>query len=172
MSALWFVITPLVFYIPMFLVELYISIRRIGKPLDKGGEYLHATWEVTHTFLILSLNYFMWLYSSALVNVAKAVFVPLILFGAVFIVRAILYIYLFYIKKSKQPNITIDWLFALCHLVMIISIIYVAIVTASIVINGNYETNDVLLPLLYPGLFLMIPLITVPLYFLYKTKLR
>ena len=40
MPALWFVIVPLIIYIPMFLVELYIAFRRIGKPLDKGGEYL------------------------------------------------------------------------------------------------------------------------------------
>lgn len=170
MSALWFVIIPLIIYIPMFIVELYISFRRIGKPLDKGGEYLHATWEVTHTFLILGLNYFMWLYSSALVDVAKAVFIPLITFGAVFIVRAILYLYLFYIKKLNKPNILVDWLFALCHIVMLACISFVTLKTAQILISGNYESNHVLLPLLYPGLFLMVPLVTVPLYFLYKTK--
>lgn len=170
MSAIWFVIVPLLVYIPMFLVEVLISFRRIGKPLDKGGEYLHATWEVTHTFLILALNYFMWLYSSAIVEVARAVFVPLITFGAVFIVRAILYVYLFYIKKSTKPDILADWLFALCHVVMLVCISYVTIVTAQILLGGNYEPNHILLPLLYPGLFLMIPLVSVPLYFLYKTR--
>lgn len=170
MSAIWFVIVPLVIYIPMFLVELFIAFRRIGKPLDKGGEYLHATWEVTHTFLILSLNYFMWLYSPAIVEVATSVFVPLIMFGAVFIVRAILYIYLFYIKKSTKPSLLVDWSFALCHIVMFVCISYVAIVTARILVSGNYESNHILLPLLYPGLFLLIPLASVPIYFLYKTR--
>ena len=170
MSAVWFVIVPLLVYIPMFLVELYIAFRRIGKPLDKGGEYLHATWEVTHTFLILALNYFMWLYSSAIVEVARAVFVPLITFGAVFIVRAILYVYLFYIKKSTKPNLFVDWSFALCHVVMFACISYVTVATAQILLGGNYEANHILLPLLYPGLFLMIPLVSVPLYFLYKTR--
>lgn len=172
MSALWFVVVPLVAYIPMFLVELYISFRRIGKSLDKGGEYLHATWEVTHTFLILALNYFMWLYSSAVVDVSKAVFLPLITFGIVFIVRAILYVYLFYISKSVKPNLLVDWLFAVCHIVMFVCITYVALATTRILLNGNYESNQVLLPLLYPGLFLMVPLIMLPLYFLYKTRNR
>ncbi len=170
MSAIWFVIVPLVIYIPMFLVELFIAFRRIGKPLDKGGEYLHATWEATHTFLILGLNYFMWLYSSAIVDVARAVFVPLIMFGAVFIIRAILYVYLFYIKKSTKPNLLADWLFAACHVLMFACISYVTFATANILINGSYEPNQILLPLLYPGLFLMIPLVSVPLYFLYKTR--
>ncbi len=170
MSALWFVVVPLMVYIPMFLVELYIAFRRIGKPLDKGGEYLHATWEATHTFLVLALNYFMWLYSSAIVDVARSVFIPLIMFGAVFIVRAILYIYLFYIKKSTKPNLIADWAFALCHVVMLVCISYVTITTAQILLGGDYESNHILLPLLYPGLFLMIPLVSVPLYFLYKTR--
>lgn len=170
MSAIWFVIVPLAAYIPMFLVEVYIAFRRIGKPLDKGGEYLHATWEVTHTFLILGLNYFMWLYSPAVVDVARSVFVPLITFGAIFIVRAILYVYLFYIKKTSQPNITADGLFALCHIVMFACIAFVAFATTQTLLEGNYEPNHVLLPLLYPGLLLMLPLIAVPLYFLYKPR--
>lgn len=156
----------------MFLVEVYIAFRRIGKPLDQGGEYLHATWEVTHTFLILGLNYFMWLYSAAVVDVAKAVFLPLLTFGAVFIVRAILYTYLFYIKKTAKPNITADWLFAVSHLVMIVCVSFVTIRTTQVLLQGNYEPNQILLPLLYPGLFLMVPLTIVPLYFLYKTRLK
>ncbi len=154
----------------MFLVEVYISLRRIGKPLDQGGEYLHATWEATHTFLILGINYFMWLYSSAIVDVASSVFIPLISFGAVFIVRAILYLHLFYIKKPTKPNLLIDWIFAICHIIMLICVTWVAIATIDILRSSNYTSNDILLPLIYPGLFLMIPLVSVPLYFLYKTK--
>jgi hypothetical protein len=172
MSAIWFVLVPLIAYIPMFAIEVYISFRRIGKPVDNGGEYLHATWEVTHTFLILSLNYFMWLYSSAIVDVAKSVFMPLIIFGGIFIVRAILYTYLFYIKSNEKPNVFIDWSFALCHVLMLITIILVAVGAASILLNGSYEPNHVLLPLLFPGLFLMIPLIALPLYFLYRTNFK
>lgn len=169
MSALWFIILPMLVYIPMFLVEVYIAFRRIGKPLDKGGEYLHATWEATHTFLILSVNYFMWLFSSAIVDVAKAVFVPLLTFGGVFIVRAVLYIYLFYIKKSNKPNLLADWSFALCHIVMLVCLVYIAVVTTTTLLGGDYAPNDFLPPLLYPGIFLMVPLVAVPVYFLYKT---
>ncbi|MFZ2545154.1 MAG: hypothetical protein WAW80_04205 [Candidatus Saccharimonadales bacterium] len=168
--AVWFVLIPILVYIPMFAYELYIAFRRIGRPYDKGGAYLHATWESTHTFLILSVNYFMWLYSAAVIEVGRAIFFPLLLFGATFIVRAILYVYLFYIKSSKRPNLLADWLFALCHVLMFAAITYIGAKTALILLNGSFQPNHVLLPLLYPGLFLMIPLISVPLYFLYKTK--
>lgn len=171
-SAALFVLVPLLVYIPMFAYELYIAFRRIGKPQDKGGAYLHATWESTHTFLILSVNYFMWLYSSAVVTVGRAVFIPLLLFGATFIVRAILYAYLFYIKASPKPNIVADWLFAASHVVMAICLGLIVVIGVSIMASGMYQPNHLLLPLLLPGLIMMVPLIAVPLYFLYKTKSR
>ena len=154
----------------MFAYETYIAFRRIGKPLDKGGAYLHATWESTHTFLILSINYFVWLYSSAVVAVGRAAFLPMLLFGTAFIVRGILYTQLFYIKSSAKPNLLIDWLFALTHIVMAACLLYTVAVTLRIMQAGTYSPNETFLPLLIPGLFLMIPLISVPLYFLYKTR--
>lgn len=166
-TAALFVLVPLAVYLPMFAYETYISFRRIGKPQDKGGAYLHATWEATHTFLILSLNYFMWLYSSAVVTVGRAVFWPLLVFGATFIVRAGLYTYLFYIKSRHRPNILVDWLFALSHVVMAICLILILTVGAFIMVDGAYQPNHLLLPLLLPGIVLMLPLIAVPLYFLY-----
>lgn len=170
--APFFVLVPLIAYIPMFIYELYISFRRIGKPLDKGGEYLHATWEVTHTFLILSINYFVWLYSDAVVDVGRAAFAALLIFGAAFIVRAVLYTQLFYIKSSVKPSLLVDWLFALTHVVMASSLFYTVAVAANSMISGGYEPNQTFLPLLWPGVILMLPLISVPLYFLYKTKSR
>ncbi len=170
--APFFVLIPLLVYIPMFAYEMYVAFRRIGKPLDKGGEYLHATWESTHTFLILGVNYFAWLYSSAVVEVARAVFPALLIFGAVFIVRAVLYTYLFYIKTSSKPNIITDRLFAWTHIIMALSLTFTIIVAGRIMLGGTYEANHTFLPLLWPGLVLMLPLISVPLYFLYKTKSR
>tara|TARA_B100002049_G_C15977362_1_gene331433 strand:- start:152 stop:667 length:516 start_codon:yes stop_codon:yes gene_type:complete len=170
--APFFVLVPLIAYIPMFIYELYISFRRIGKPLDKGGEYLHATWEVTHTFLILSINYFVWLYSDAVVDVGRAAFGALLLFGAAFIFRAVLYTQLFYIKSSVKPNLLVDWMFALTHVVMAASLFYTVAVAVSSMIREGYEPNQTFLPLLWPGIILMLPLVSVPLYFLYKTKSR
>ena len=168
--APFFVLIPLLVYIPMFSYETYIAFRRIGKPLDKGGEYLHATWESTHTFLILGVNYFVWLYSSAVVAVAAATFTALLIFGSAFIVRAVLYTYLFYIKATDKPNVGMDRLFAWTHVVMALSLTFTVIVASRIMLGGTYQANHTFLPLLWPGLVLMLPLISVPLYFLYKTK--
>ena len=168
--APFFVLVPLTAFLPMFAYETYIAFRRIGKPLDKGGQYLHATWETTHTFLILTINYFIWLYSSAVVDVGHAVFLALLIYGVAFIVRAILYIQLFYIKSSKKPSITTDRLFAWLHIVILACLGYIVIVTLTVMLRVSYPVNDTFMPLLWPGLILMIPLIALPLYTLYHTK--
>ena len=168
--APYFVLLPLLAYIPMFAYETYIAFRRIGKPLDKGGEYLHATWESTHTFLILSVNYFVWLYSPAIVEVGRAVFIPLLLFGAAFIVRAIVYTRLFYIRSSIKPDLALDHAFAWLHIIMAACLGYVIVAAVRVTLQGGFEPNNTFLPLLWPGLILMIPLISVPLYFLYRTR--
>ncbi len=131
---------------------------------------MHATWEATHTFLILSLNYFVWLYSSAVVDVGRATYTALLIFGAVFIMRAIVYTQLFYIKTSLKPNLLLDRLFAYLHIVMIACLVYAVVRAFAIMQSGNYEANYTFLPLLWPGVILMVPLISVPLYFLYRTK--
>ena len=170
MAPILFVVIPLIAYVPMFGYETYIAFRRIGKPRDKGGAYLHATWESTHTFLILSVNYFMWLYSSAIVAVGHAVFLPLLVFGLAFITRSILYIYLFYIKSTNRPTPGLDALFALMHVIIAVCLLYTIVQTLNILMTGNYQPNDLLPTLLWPGIILTVPLISVPLYFLYKTK--
>ena len=170
MAPFLFVIIPLLAYIPMFGYETYIAFRRISKPLDKGGEYLHATWESTHTFLILSVNYFVWLYSSAVVAVGQAVFIPLFIFGLTFIARAVMYTYLFYIKTSPKVTPVLDSIFAFLHIVIAASLLYTVITALSVMQSGQYQPNELLPVLLWPGLVLTIPLISVPLYFLYQTK--
>lgn len=168
--APFFVLIPLIAYVPMFLFETYIAFRRIGKPFDKGGRYLHATWEVTHTFLILSLNYFVWLYSAAIVDVSRATYTAMLVFGAAFIVRAIVYTQLFYIRKSDKPNVLLDRVFAWLHVVMILALAYTVVRATMIMQVGDYQATHTFLPLLWPGLILMIPLISLPLYFLYRTE--
>lgn len=170
--AAYFVLVPLVIYALLFAYESFMAFRRVGKPSGQGGQYLHATWEAVHTFLILGLTYFSWLYSSAVVSVGRAVFVPLLVFGAAFILRSILYIYLFYVKTSKNPNLLADQIFAWLHIVMMAALVFVVAKAVAVMRGGNYSPNSDLIPLLWPGLVIAVPLIAMPFYFLFKTKKR
>lgn len=170
--SIWFVIVPLLIYLPMSLYATYVSFTRIGKRRDRGGEYLHRTWESTHTFLILSVNYFVWLYSSAVADVAREVAVYAVLFGFVFIIRMALYLKLFYIKTDVDPNHILDRLFAWSNVLLNVLVVLIGVETWQVVSSGEYVPNDILAHLLLPGIFLIIPLVAVPLYFLYSTNVK
>lgn len=168
--APFFVLLPLIIYLPMFVFETFAAFRRIGKPVNKGGTYLHATWEVTHTFLILSVNYFIWLYSAAVVEVGRAVYLALLVCGAAFVVRAVLYLRIFYINPKTKLTPTTDRIFAWAHILILGCLAYIAATTLRIMLTGDYAPNDAYMPLLWPGLILTVPLVSIPLYFLYRTK--
>ena len=168
--SIWFVIIPLLIYLPMSIYATYVSFARIGKPRDRGGEYLHRTWESTHTFLILSVNYFVWLYSAAVADVVHKIAPAAILFGFVFIVRMALYLQLFYIKTTADPSHVLDRLFAWSNVLLLVLVGVIGLQTYSVVSTGHYEANDILAQLLLPGIILIVPLVAVPLYFLYASN--
>lgn len=170
MVPILFVLLPLILFLPMFAYETYVAFRRIGKPLDKGGAYLHATWEITHTFLILSVNYFIWFYNSAIVDVGMAVAVPLMIYGFTFAIRAALYMYLFYAKSPGTVSRGLDILFALTHVVILAALLYTVVAAAFIMLGGSYEPNNALPGLIWPGLVFTVPLVVMPIYFQYRTK--
>lgn len=167
-----FVLLPILAYLPFFFIETWVAFRRIGRSGDNGGEYVHITWEMTHTLLIVGVNYFIWLFASIIVPIGAAVYWGLIIAGALFIVRAILYIYLFYNKDPKKGkhNTLADWAFAITHLLIIVSLLYVVIRAAIVMFTTDYTINTQFLPWMYPGLVLMVAICAVPLLQLYRTK--
>jgi hypothetical protein len=171
MTPYLFILIPLGLYLPLFLYETYASFRRLGAP-GKQGAYVHATWEVTHTFLIIGATNFIWLFSDIAVTVSKAVYWGLIIAGAGFIVRAILYVYLFFIKDAGKGNhnTPADYLFALSHIGVITGIIYAVVRAAQVLATSSYDINTQFIPWMWPGLVLLLALGALPLLQIYRTR--
>lgn len=172
MIAYLFVLLPILAYLPFFLVETWAAFRRIGSKTKQGSQYLHVTWEMTHTLLIVGINYFIWLFASVIVAVGKAVYWGLIIAGALYIVRGILYMYLFYGPgmNKKLHNGLADWLFAFVHVLIVACLAYVVIRAGIVLYTTDYTVNTQFLPWMYPGLLLLIAVCAVPLARLYKHK--
>lgn len=172
MIAYMFVLLPILAYLPFFFIETWVAFRRIGNKGEKAGEYVHVTWEITHTLLIVGVNYFIWLFASVIVPVGAAVYWGLILAGALYIVRAILYIQLFYNSdnKSSKHNGLDDWAFAIVHLLIIFCLLYVVVRAAIVLITTEYTVNTQFLPWMYPGLIFMALICVVPFIRLYGHK--
>lgn len=172
MIAYAFVLIPILAYLPFFFVETWASFKRIGQKKPTSNEYLHVTWEMTHTLLIVGVNYFIWLFASVIVDVGKAVYWGLITVGALFIIRAILYVHLFYgsAAKNKQNNSLADWLFAFTHVAIIACLLYVVIRGAIVLATTDYTVNTQFIPWMYPGLVAVVIICAIPLVRIYKIK--
>jgi ABC-type sulfate transport system permease subunit len=169
---LFFVLVPLLIYLPLFLYESWCSIARLHNVKRGKTGYVDATWEITHTFLIIGVVNFIWLYSAAMIDIAHAVYWGLLTAGAWFIVRGTLYIYLFYGKNANQQSHVsiLDWLFAISHLAIVAGLLYTIIQAAKVLLTNSYPVNIQFIPFMWPGLLLLIVLGTIPLLKLYRTK--
>lgn len=167
-----FVIVPLALYVPLFLYETWCAFARLHNHEAGKTGYVDATWEVTHTFLILAVINTIWLYSSIMTTIAKSVYWGLLIAGALFIVRGILYMYLFYMQDFKKHNrITIlDWLFALSHIGILGGLVYTIVQAGRILLTQSYSVNTQFIPFMWPGLILLLALGAIPLLKLYRTK--
>lgn len=170
MIAYAFVLLPILIYLPFFFVETWASFQRIGKEMPTSDDYLHLTWEMTHTLLIVGVNYFIWLFASIIVTVGQAVYWGLITAGALYIVRAIAYVYIYYGAgaKKKLHNGWADWLFAVSHIAIIVCLLYVVIRATIVLITNSHTINTQFLPWMYPGLVFMVIICTIPLMRIYK----
>ena len=172
MMAYAFVLIPILAYLPFFFIETWAAFKRIGKTKPSSDEYLHVTWEMTHTLLIVGVNYFIWLFASIIVEVGKAVYWGLIIAGALYIIRAILYIYIYYGAgaTSKRHNGWADWAFAIIHPLIILCLLYVVAQATYTMLTSDYTINTQFLPWMYPGLVLMAAICAAPLLRIYKLK--
>lgn len=171
--AALYVAIPILSYVPLFLYETYMSFNRLKAPAKKHGGYLNVTWEVTHTLLIIGVNYFIWLYADIISEVGKAVYWGLIVAGAGFIVRAIYYLYLFYVlepaKRKRTPMVS-DYIFALSHVVTLFGLVYTIVRTLIVLFTNDFSVNTQFVPYLWPGLILTFGLCALPMVSVYKTK--
>jgi len=171
--AYLFVLIPLIAYLPLFLYETYASFKRLDITKRRKSDYLSATWEVTHTLLILAVTNFIWLFSDVIKAVGAAVYWGLIIVGAAFIVRAILYLYIFYIQdqtvRKKRASI-FDYLFAASHLVILGGLIYTLTNAWATLSTETFTVNTEFIPYMWPGLILMIGICAIPIASIYRTK--
>lgn len=172
MTPYLFITLPIAGYMALFMYETYASFRRLAVPASKGGTaYVHATWEVTHTFLIIGVTNFIWLFSDVAREVSRAVYWGLIVAGACFIIRATLYTYIFYVRPSAhQRTGFLDWLFALSHIGILAGLIYTLSLAVLTLADTPYKINSQFVPWMWPGLVLLGALGLIPLYQLYRTK--
>lgn len=168
-AGLIFFLVPVLIFVVAFLYETYISFARLKDTKKDRHGYVSATWEITHTFLIIGLVMLFIFYSQSLTDIASAIFLPAFLAGLFLVIRGILYTYIFYVRKEKKVNY-LDWLFACLHVLAAIFLVLVVSKAVYFVLKNHPIANMQFIAYYIPGLILTLALITVPMFVIYKIK--
>ncbi len=165
-----FILTPLTLFLAGFVMEAYLAFRRLGTKSDSG--YVDATWELTHTLLVVAVAMFVSLFSGNLIEIAKAAFPGMFLTATFVGVRTACYIYTFYIKSpSKQLHRTlVDYVYAWSHAGIVLGLVLLLVRLVPKLFDLNLTVNTQFLPYMWPGLIVILAVGLMPAMSLYRTK--
>ena len=163
-------LVSIVLFLAAFLYETWLSFRRLAKPKTGREGYVSATWEVTHTLLVFALITLLMTFTQDLVNLASSIFWPAFLAAIALGLRAVVYLYIFYVRRSAVHRNLVDWIFALSHLVAAVFLVLTA--AKALWFIGQYHpvANTQFLPVFIPGLILTMAVCIIPAIVLYRTK--
>jgi hypothetical protein len=102
-------------------------------------------------------------------ELASTIFLPALSAGAALLVRAALYIYVFYIQDGRKIGV-LDWLFALSHVVAALLLVITVIFATIFLFTQNPTANLEFIPYFIPGLVVVIVISLVPLVRMYRTR--
>lgn len=168
-QAVLLFLIPTVLFVVAFLYETFLSFRRLGNQRTGKSGYLAATWEVTHTLLVAAVVMLIMMFTADLEGLSSAIFTATFLAAVALGVRAVLYVYIFYVRTSKKTS-WIDWTFAFTHIAATVLLVIVVIQAMWYLYNEKPTPNSEFLPYFIPGMLVVLMVCIVPIAMLYKTR--
>lgn len=169
-SALILFLLPVLLFVIAFLYETYLSFRRIQKPKSGKTGYVNATWEITHTLLVTAIVMLVMMFTSSLDGLASAIFLATFLAAVALGIRAVLYVYIFYVRDKKQKPGSTDWAFAISHVVAAVLLVIVVLQALWFLYKNNPPANTQFLPYFIPGMLFVIAITALPILVVYRIK--
>ncbi|MCA9327042.1 hypothetical protein KDA14_00775 [Candidatus Saccharibacteria bacterium] len=163
-------LTPVLLFVLAFLYETWLSFARLKNPSSGKGGYVNATWEVTHTLLVFSVVMLLMTFTQDLVRLADVLFWPTFIAAIALGLRAVAYIYIFYVRHNVKRAGIVDWFFALTHVVAAALLVTVVIKALWFIWQNNPTANTQFFPIFIPGLILVLLVCIAPIMSLYRAK--
>lgn len=163
-------LVPLLIFVTAFLYETWLSFKRLKNPQKGRTGYVTATWEVTHTLLVFSVVTLVMTFTQDLVRLASVLFWPVFIAAVALGLRAVAYLYIFYVRTTTKRANWIDWGFALTHVVAALFLVLAVVKGLWFIWQNNPVANTQFFPVFIPGLLLVLAVCIVPLVTLYRTK--
>jgi len=169
-SAVVLFIIPVVLFVVTFLYETYLSFRRLKNPKAGKSGYLSATWEITHTLLVAAVVMLVMMFTASLDKLSSAIFLATFSAAVALGIRAVLYIYIFYVRNNQSKTNWIDWTFAMTHVAAAGLLVTVVVQALWFIYDNNPAANTQFLPYFVPGMIFVLLVTATPILVLYKTK--
>lgn len=161
---------PVIVYVLAFLYETWLSFRRLKDPRAGRSSYVTATWEVTHTLLVFAVVTLLMTFTQDLVRLASALFWPTFIAAIALGLRAVGYLYIFYVRPKVGKASWIDWGFALTHVVAALFLVVTVAKALWFITREHPIANTQFFPIFIPGLLLVLAVCSIPIAILYRTK--
>lgn len=168
-AAVILFLVPTLLFVLAFLYETFLSFKRLNNPKVGKSGYVAATWEVTHTLLVAAVVMLVMMCTQVLDQLASAIFMATFLAAVALGVRAVLYIYIFYVRTDKKTN-WVDWVFALTHVVAALLLVVVVVQALWFLYKNNPPVNSEFIPVFIPGMVVVALICLLPILKLYSTK--
>lgn len=163
------IFVPLVIFVLAFLYETLLSFLRLKNPKVGRTNYVHATWEVTHTLLVFAVVMLLMLFTKSIDQIASVAFMSTFVAATALLVRYACYLYIFYVRTGAATN-WVDWLFAISHVVAAVSLVVTVVRAVWFLFTEQPEANLQFIPAFIPGLVLVLAITAVPIWTIYRTK--
>jgi hypothetical protein len=157
------ILGPIAVYLVFSVIEIWITYRIAIHKRARSLLFVQASTEVTHTLLVFAYAQFMVAFSALLVDIGARLWWPVALLMVTLLVRASLYLLLFYREKTPRwmyGTLLVSYLLGLFAIVWGLAIVVPAIITRGF----TPYTGDMGLVLTFgvPALALfMVPLVAV-----------
>lgn len=157
------ILAPVVAYLIFSVIEIWITYLIAIHKHTRSLLFVQASTEVTHTLLVFAYAQFMVTFSALLVDIGARLWWPIALLMVTLLVRASLYLLLFYRERTPRwmyGTLLVSYLLGVAALVWALFIIIPAIISKGFV---PYTADmDIVLLFGVPALAIfMIPLVTV-----------
>lgn len=169
-SAVTLFLVPVLLFVATFLYETYLSLKRLNKSSRSRSNYVSATWEVTHTFLVAAVVMLVMMFTSSIDKLASAIFLATFLAAVGLGIRAVLYIFIFYVRQNPNKINWLDWAFAFSHIFAATFLVIVVVQALWFLYQNNPPANTQFLPYFIPGMIFVLIVTALPILVLYKTK--
>lgn len=169
-AALILFLTPVLLFVIAFLYETYLSFYRLKYPRRGRDGYVTTTWEFTHTLLVFAVVMLIMMFTTSLDSLASVLFWPVFIAATFLGIRAVCYIYIFYVRRNTAQIDWIDKVFAVTHVGAALFLVFAVGRALWWIHTTNPVPNSEFVPYFVPGLLLVLAVCAVPIGILYGTR--